>query len=218
MCYQQFIKEFMKILICDDHKIVRDGLRQILQQLQEATIIAEAGNGDEALDLLRNDTFDILLLDISLPGRNGLEVLQIVKEKWPLINVLILTMQPQEIFALRALKLGASGYLTKDAAMEELLIAVKRVSEGEKYISTSVEAFLVQHLVDDKPSEKHNALSNREYDIMIRIANGKSLLEIGHELAISNKTVGTYRTRILEKMELTKNIELTWYCMENKLF
>ena len=208
----------MKILICDDHKIVRDGLRQILQQLQEATIIAEAGNGDEALDLLRNDTFDILLLDISLPGRNGLEVLQIVKEKWPLINVLILTMQPQEIFALRALKLGASGYLTKDAAMEELLIAVKRVSEGEKYISTSVEAFLVQQLVDDKSSEKHNALSNREYDIMIRIANGKSLLEIGHELAISNKTVGTYRTRILEKMELTKNIELTWYCMENKLF
>jgi DNA-binding NarL/FixJ family response regulator len=208
----------MKILICDDHKIVRDGLRQILQQLQGPTTIAEAGNGDEALDLLRNDTFDILLLDISLPGRNGLEVLQMVKEKWPAINVLILTMQPQEIFALRALKLGASGYLTKDAAMEELLIAVRRVSEGEKYNSPSVEAFLVQQLVDDKPSEKHHALSNREYDIMIRLANGKSLMEIGHELAISNKTVGTYRARLLEKMELTKNIELTWYCIENKLF
>jgi two-component system invasion response regulator UvrY len=208
----------MKILICDDHKIVRDGLRQILQQLQGPTTIAEAGNGDEALDLLRNDTFDILLLDISLPGRNGLEVLQMVKEKWPAVNVLVLTMQPQEIFALRALKLGASGYLTKDAAMEELLIAVRRVSEGEKYNSPSVEAFLVQQLVDDKPSEKHHALSNREYDIMIRLANGKSLMEIGHELAISNKTVGTYRARLLEKMELTKNIELTWYCIENKLF
>lgn len=208
----------MKILICDDHKIVRDGLRQILQQLPGATIIEEAGDADEAIALLKAATFDILLLDISLPGRNGLEVLQLVKGKWPLTNVLILTMQPQEIFAMRALKLGASGYLTKDAAMEELLVAVKRVSQGEKYISSSVEAFLVQQLVDDKPSEKHHALSNREYDIMIRIANGKSLLEIGNELAISNKTVGTYRTRIMEKMELTKNIELTWYCMENKLF
>lgn len=208
----------MKILICDDHKIVRDGLRQILLQLPGATIIEEASNADEAIALLKAATFDILLLDISLPGRNGLEVLQLVKGKWPLTNVLILTMQPQEIFAMRALKLGASGYLTKDAAMEELLVAVKRVSQGEKYISSSVEAFLVQQLVDDKPSEKHHALSNREYDIMIRIANGKSLLEIGNELAISNKTVGTYRTRIMEKMELTKNIELTWYCMENKLF
>lgn len=208
----------MKILICDDHRIVRDGLRQILQQLPGATIIEEAGDADEAIALLKAATFDILLLDISLPGRNGLEVLQLAKEKWPLTNVLILTMQPQEIFAMRALKLGASGYLTKDAAMEELLVAVKRVSQGEKYISSSVEAFLVQQLVDDKPSEKHHALSNREYDIMIRIANGKSLLEIGNELAISNKTVGTYRTRIMEKMELTKNIELTWYCMENKLF
>lgn len=208
----------MKILICDDHKIVRDGLRQILQQLPGATIIEEASNADEAIALLKAATFDILLLDISLPGRNGLEALQLVKGKWPLTNVLILTMQPQEIFAMRALKLGASGYLTKDAAMEELLVAVKRVSQGEKYISSSVEAFLVQQLVDDKPSEKHHALSNREYDIMIRIANGKSLLEIGNELAISNKTVGTYRTRIMEKMELTKNIELTWYCMENKLF
>ena len=207
----------MRILICDDHKIVRDGLRQILQQLPEATVIAEAGDADEALALLKKDTFDVILLDISLPGRNGLEVLQLVKEKWPSTNVLILSMQPQELFALRALKLGASGYLTKDAAMEELLIAVKKVSEGKKYISPSVEAFLVQQLVDDQPSEKHQALSNRERDILIRLANGKSLLEIGHELAISNKTVGTYRARIMDKMELTKNIELTWYCMENKL-
>lgn len=208
----------MKILICDDHKIVRDGLRQILQQLPDATIIEEAGDADEAITLLKTAAFDLLLLDISLPGRNGLDVLQLVKEKWPLTNVLMLTMQPLELFALRALKLGATGYLTKDAAMEELLIAVKRVSEGEKYISSSVEAFLVQQLIDDKPSRKHRALSNREFDIMIRLANGKSLMEIGNELTISNKTVGTYRTRIMEKMELTKNIELTWYCMENKLF
>jgi two-component system, NarL family, invasion response regulator UvrY len=207
----------MKILICDDHKILRDGLRQILQQLQGTTIIAEAGDAEEALALLKRDTFDIILLDISLPGRNGLEVLQLVKEKWPSTKVLILSMQPQELFALRALKLGASGYLTKDAAMEELLTAVKRVSEGEKYISSSVEAFLVQQLVEDKPSQKHNTLSPREFEIMIRLANGESLMEIGDELSISNKTVGTYRTRIMEKMDLTKNIELTWYCMENKL-
>jgi two-component system, NarL family, invasion response regulator UvrY len=215
--FRLFNREFMKILICDDHKILRDGLRQILQQLQGTTIIAEAGDAEEALALLKRDTFDIILLDISLPGRNGLEVLQLVKEKWPSTKVLILSMQPQELFALRALKLGASGYLTKDAAMEELLTAVKRVSEGEKYISSSVEAFLVQQLVEDKPSQKHNTLSPREFEIMIRLANGESLMEIGDELSISNKTVGTYRTRIMEKMDLTKNIELTWYCMENKL-
>ena len=126
----------MKILICDDHKIVRDGLRQILYQLQGVTTIGEAGDGNEALMLLKNEVFDIILLDISLPGKSGLEVLQSVKEKWPSTNVLMLSMYPQEQYAIRALNLGASGYLTKDTASEELLIAVKKVSEGgEIYFS-----------------------------------------------------------------------------------
>ena len=207
----------MKILICDDHKIVRDGLRLILQQLEGETIIEEAGDGNEALLFLKREVFDIVLLDISLSDINGMEVLQAIKGKWPSTNVLMLSMHPQELFAVRALVFGASGYITKDTAMEELLIAVQRVSEGRKYLSPSLEEILVQNLDKDKPTRKHDNLSNREYDIMIRLANGKSLLEIGNEISISNKTVGTYRSRIMEKMQLTKNIELTWYCMENKL-
>ncbi len=207
----------MKILICDDHKIVREGLRQILQQLPGLTIIEEAANSDEAFELLKKDDFDIVLLDISLPGLNGIDVLQTVKEKWPSTNVLMLSMHLPEVYALRTIKLGASGYLTKDTATEELLTAVKKISKGENYISAPVEKILLQELTNDKPRKKHESLSQREFEIMIRLAYGKSLVDIGDELSISHKTVGTYRTRILEKMLLTKNIELSWYCMENGL-
>jgi two-component system, NarL family, invasion response regulator UvrY len=207
----------MKILICDDHKIVRDGLCQILQQLKEATIIREAGDGNEALTLLKNDIFDIVLLDISLPDRSGLEILQSVKSKWPSTNVLMLSMHPQEQYAMRALKLGASGYLTKDTASEELLIAVKKVSEGEKYISYSLAENIALHIDKDSSKQKHEMLSYREFEIMIKLADGKSLWEIGNQLCISDKTVSTYRSRIMEKMELNKNTELTRYCLENKL-
>jgi DNA-binding NarL/FixJ family response regulator len=207
----------MKILICEDHKIVRDGLKQILHQLEEVTQIEEAGNGNDALILFQNGSFDIMLLDISLPDRNGLEVLQTVKEKWPSTNVLVLSMHPQEQYALRALKLGASGYLTKDTASEELLVAVKKVSEGGKYISQALAENLAFHINDDKNNQKHDKLSAREFEIMIRLANGKSLQEIASELFISNKTVSTYRSRIMEKMGLNKNTELTRYCIENNL-
>lgn len=207
----------MKILICDDHKIVRDGLRQILQQLDGVTFIGEARDGKEALSILLKGVFDIMLLDISLPDKNGLEVLQSVKAKWPSTNVLMLSMHPQEQYAIRALKLGASGYLTKDTASEELLLAVKRVSAGGKYISQSLAESLAQQLDDNKQRQKHDMLSGREFEIMIKLANGKSLQEIGNELCISDKTVSTYRSRIMEKMELTKNTELTRYCMENHL-
>jgi two-component system, NarL family, invasion response regulator UvrY len=207
----------MKILICDDHKIVRDGLRQILQQLTGTILITEASDGNEAISLLKKDDFDIMLLDISLPGKSGLDVLQSVKEKWPLINVLMLSMYPQEQYAIRAIKLGASGYLTKDTASEELLLAVKKVSEGGKYISQSLAENLFSHMEKDSSRQKHDMLSAREFEIMIQLANGKSLLEIGEQLYISHKTVSTYRSRIMEKMELHKNTELTRYCLENKL-
>jgi two-component system invasion response regulator UvrY len=207
----------MKILICDDHKIVREGLRQILGRLSEINLIDEAGNGYEAIDLLKKVDYDILLLDISLPDKNGLEVLQAVKERWPQINVLMLSMMPQEQYAIRALKMGASGYLTKDTASAELLIAVKKVSEGGKYISSSLAEGLALNLEKENYAMKHNILSGREFEILIKIANGKSLQEIGNELFISVKTVSTYRSRIMEKMELSRNTELTRYCMENKL-
>lgn len=207
----------MQILICDDHKIVRDGLRQILQHMQEITLIEEAGNGTDAMGHLKKNIFDVMLLDISLPDKSGLEILQSVKARWPLTNVLMLSMHPQEQYAIRALKLGASGYLTKDTASDELLIAVKKVSEGGKYISQSLAENLAHHLDDETTRQKHEILSGREFEIMIRLANGKSLQEIGNELFISVKTVSTYRSRIMEKMGLTKNTELTKYCLENSL-
>jgi two-component system invasion response regulator UvrY len=207
----------MKILICDDHKIVREGLRQILQQMEDVTFIGEARNGEEALAHLKGDLYEVLLLDITLPDHNGLEILKTVKSKWPSTNVLMLSMHPQEQYAIRAIKFGASGYLTKDTASEELITAVKKVSEGGKYISQSLAENLALHLDEDTSRQKHEILSNREFEIMIKLANGKSLQEIGDELFISDKTVSTYRCRIMEKMGLKRNTDLTKYCMENNL-
>ena len=207
----------MNILICDDHKIVRDGLRQILLQMEEVVVVTEAADGNEALWLLNQAVYDITILDISLPDRSGLETLQMIKTKWPAANVLMLSMHPQEQYALRALKLGASGYLTKDTASEELLLAVKKISAGGKYISQSLAENLTFHLEKENPRQKHETLSVREFEIMIKIAIGKSLTETGNELCISDKTVSTYRRRIMEKMGLNKNVELTKYCIENNL-
>lgn len=207
----------MKILICDDHKIVREGLRQILRQLSEVSFIDEAGSGNEALEMLKLDTYNILLLDISLPDKSGLEVLQAAKQRRPDINILMLSMLPQEQYAIRALKLGASGYLTKDTASEELILAVRKISAGGKYISSSLAEGLALKLEKDDAGQKHEILSSREFEILIRIANGKSLQEIGDELFISVKTVSTYRSRIMEKMEMSRNTELARYCIENKL-
>ncbi|NVN95482.1 MAG: response regulator transcription factor [Bacteroidetes bacterium] len=207
----------MKILICDDHKIVRDGLKQILQHLEGMNTFMEAGDGNEALALLKKDAYDIVLLDISLPGRSGLEILQSIKSLYPLTNVLMLSMHPEEQYAIRAIKLGASAYLTKDTASEELILAIRKVSEGGRYISQSLAENFAQFIDKDSQKQKHDLLSSREFEIMIKIANGKSLLEIANELFISNKTVSTYRSRIMEKMELSKNTELTRYCLENEL-
>ena len=207
----------MKILICDDHKIVRDGLIQILHQLNGVTLLSEAGSGHEALDLCKTEDFDIILLDISMPDISGLEVLQSVKAKWPSTNVLMLSMFPQEQYAIRALKLGASGYLTKDTATEELLLAIRRIGEGGRYISQSLAENIALNPEKESARQKHEMLSGREFEILIKLAHGKSLQEIGDELFISNKTVSTYRSRIMEKMELNKNAELTMYCIENKL-
>jgi DNA-binding NarL/FixJ family response regulator len=207
----------MKILICDDHKIVREGLKQILLQIKGVIQISEAGDGNEAINLLKGEIFDILILDISLPDKSGLEILQIVKDKWPSINVLMLSMRPQEQYAIRALKLKASGYLTKNTASDELLLAVKKVSEGGRYISQSLAESLAINVDKDSFQEKHEILSGREFEIMIKLANGRSLQEIANELFISVKTVSTYRSRIMEKMELSRNTELARYCIENQL-
>lgn len=207
----------MKILICDDHKIVREGLRQILQQLRDVTLIEEASNGNEITSILKNAVFDVVLLDISLPDKSGLEILQMIKSRYPSTNVLMLSMLPQEQYAMRALKMGASGYLTKDTASEELLMAVNKVSSGGKYISQALAENIALHFEDDSTKQKHDTLSDREFEIMLKLANGKSLQEIGNELFISVKTVSTYRSRIMEKMELSKNTDLTRYCLGKSL-
>ena len=199
----------MRVLICDDHKIVRVGIRYLLEQMPEVKEIEEAENGNEAISILRSKEFNFVLLDISLPGISGLEVLQQIKANWHHINVLVLSMHPQEQYAIRALKLGASGYLTKDTASEELLIAIRKIAAGGKYISLSMAENIALYIDDETVGQGHASLSKREFEIMIMLANGKSLLEIGNELFISNKTVSTYRTRIMAKMELSKNTELT---------
>ena len=207
----------MNVLICDDHKIVRDGLRQILSQHENIRLINEAANGGEVFEMLENATYNLLLLDISLPDLSGLDVLQQVKKKWPKTNVLMLSMHPQEQYAIRALKYGASGYLTKDAAAEELMLAVRKIAENGKYISQSLADCMAVQLNNDGNQPTHEKLSEREYEIMIKIAGGKSLKEIGTELFISNKTVSTYRSRVMKKMQLEKNTDLARYCIENQL-
>ena len=207
----------MKILICDDHKIVREGLKQILLQMNEVTFIGEAGAGNEALEMLKVELFDFLLLDISLPDISGLEVLQLAKQRFPKLKVLMLSMRPQEQYALRSMKLGASGYLTKDTASEELFKAIKAISKGEVYLSSQMASELTQQFVGRKVMQKHESLSAREFEIMIMFANGKSPQDIAAALFISPKTVSTYRSRFMEKMEFSQTAELTKYCIENEL-
>jgi two-component system, NarL family, invasion response regulator UvrY len=209
----------MRILICDDHKIVRDGLRQILRQIQEVTDIDEAKDGSEAISIILKSDFDVVLLDISLPDKNGLEVLKSIKAKSPSTKVLMLSMHSQEQYAKRSFNLGASGYLTKDAASEELILAVRRISEGGKYISQSLAENIVLSFADGQDMQKprHEMLSGREFEIMLKIAKGLSLKDIGNELFISVKTVSTYRTRIMEKMQMSRNADLTMYCLDTGL-
>ena len=206
----------MKILICDDHTIIREGLRQILQQLPDVINIKEAESAKEVFAKLNEETFDIVLLDISLPDKNGLETLELVKAKYPSTKVLIVSMHPYEQYAIRALKLGASGYLRKDASSNELLFAIRKIADGGVYISEILAENMAMQL-NNGNLIKHETLSNREFEIMLKLSNGMTLQEIGDELCISNKTVSTYRSRIMEKMDFTKNTDLTKYCIENSL-
>ena len=207
----------IKVLITDDHKIVRDGLKEILSHVTEISSISEAKNGNEALAMISAGKFDLILLDISLPDINGLDVLQAIMRKIPEQKVLILSMYPQEIYALRALKIGACGYLTKDAASEELIQALRKIVEGGKYISSAIAENIARQMGPDYAKPIHELLSQREFEILIKIAGGKSLQEIGDELFISGKTVSTYRSRLMNKMGLRNNSELIQYCLRTGL-
>ena len=206
----------IKILIADDHTVVRRGLEQIIAETPDIVVTGEASNGWEVLDKVSNGNYDEVILDIAMPGKDGMEVLNQIKHEKPGLPVLILSMYPEEQFAVRALRSGASGYLTKESAPDELVSAIRKVSTGGKYISSALAeklAFLLQNM--ERPL--HEALSDREYKVMCLIASGKTVTEIANELSLSIKTISTYRSRVLEKMNLKNNAELTHYAIKNQL-
>jgi DNA-binding NarL/FixJ family response regulator len=207
----------MKILIADDHSVVREGLKQILKKLPEVKQIDEVTNGADALKKIESSVYDFVILDISLPGMSGLDVLKNLRIQKNETRVLILSMHPEEQFAVRALKLGAAGYVTKDRAGEELLAAIRKISSGGKYVSPELAEYMAFSMESKFEKLVHEKLSEREFQIMILLAGGKSAREIAKELFISEKTVGTHRARIMEKMGLNKNTELTFYAIKNKL-
>lgn len=207
----------IRILIADDHPIVREGYKKILMSQPDMDVTGEAGNGQEVLDLIQKKDFDLILLDISMPGRSGLEILKELKGRKPHLPVMILSIYPEEQYAIRALKAGASGYLTKASAPEELISAIRKVSRGGKYISSSLAEKLAYELDGDAEKAPHETLSDWEYQILLMIASGKTVSDIAEEMCLSVKTVSTYRSRILDKMKLKNNAELTTYAIRNKL-
>jgi two-component system invasion response regulator UvrY len=206
-----------RIVIVDDHAIVRRGLRQILADSPDLVVTAECSNGQELLRFLEKDECDVVLLDISMPGRNGLDIFSQMKVQNPLLPVLILTMHPEEQYAVRALKAGAAGYITKESAPDELVTAIRKVSQGGRYVSSSLAEKLAIALGKNGEKAPHELLSDREYQIMCMIASGKTVKSIADELSLSVKTISTYRSRILAKMRLKNNAELFSYAIRNSL-
>ncbi|NLL89980.1 MAG: response regulator transcription factor [Dehalococcoidales bacterium] len=207
----------MKVLITDDHPIVRQGLKQLLRETFDSIIVDEAANGAEALDKINNEQYDIVLLDIAMPGMNGLEVLKEIRKFNKTLPVLIISIYPEDQYAMRCLKAGASGYLTKDTASDELTLAVERILSGKKYVSPTLADKLASHLNKGAPKLPHELLSDREDQVMRYIASGKTATEIAAELNLSVKTINTYRNRILKKMQLKNSAELIRYAVQNQL-
>lgn len=207
----------MRILICDDHAVIRQGLKQILSDGFERTTFGEAANATETLDLVWKQKWDVIMLDITMPGRSGLDILKEIKHAHPRVPVLILSVHPEDQFAVRVLKAGASGYLTKDSAPTELVAAVKKVFAGGRHVSPALAEKLASDLVNGKGKPPEEQLSDREFQVLGLIASGKTIKEIGATLSLSVKTVSTYRARLLQKMGMKTNAELMHYAMERGL-
>jgi DNA-binding NarL/FixJ family response regulator len=206
-----------RVLIADDHAIFREGLRQILEDIEDLQVVDEASHGQEVLDKIEKNDYDLILLDIAMPGLSGLETLKLIKGRKPKMKVLILSMYPEEQYAVRAIKAGASGYITKSSASEELLGAIRKIMSGGKYITASVADKLLSDLGPDSGHPLHELLSDREYQVLCLIASGKTVGEIADQLALSVKTVSTHRVHILEKMKMKTNAELTNYAIKQNL-
>lgn len=207
------------VLIADDHAIVRQGLKQILSETEDLLVTGEADDGAEALNLARQQPWDVFLLDVSMPNRNGIDTLKQLKKEFPRLPVLILSMHPEEQYAVRALKAGAAGYLTKNTPPQKVLEAIRNAARGRKYISPELAQTLASRMSEDVADGRlaHEILSDREFQTLRFIAGGKKLAEIANEMSLSPKTVSVYRARLLEKMKLRNNAELTRYAIRNQL-
>jgi DNA-binding NarL/FixJ family response regulator len=206
----------IRILIADDHPIVREGYKKILMSQPDMDVTGEAGNGQEVLDLIQKKDFDLILLDISMPGRSGLEILKELKSQKPHLPVMILSIYPEEQYAVRAFRDGASGYLTKASTPKELISAIRKVSLGGRYVTEAL-AEKLTYFLGDADKAPHEKLSDREYQVMLLIASGKTVTQAAEELCLSVKTISTYRRHILEKMQFSTNAEITMYAIQNKL-
>lgn len=207
----------IKVLIADDHTLVREGLKRILVVTSDIVVTGEAGKGQDILDMVGKKNYDVILLDISMPGRSGVDILKQLRAMKPDINVLMLSMHPEDQYAVRSLKAGAAGYLTKDSAPDELISAIRTVSSGRKYVSSSLAETLASYFGTENGRPLHENLSDREYEVMCMIASGMTNKEIAAELSLSAKTISTYRTRILDKMNMKSSAELTRYAVQNQL-
>jgi two-component system invasion response regulator UvrY len=210
-------RKTIKVLIADDHAIVREGLKQILADTRDIVVAGQSENGVDTITLARNSACDVLLLDISMPDRSGIEVLKQLKKEFPKLAVLMLSMHREDQYAIRSLKAGASGYLNKQSAPAELVNAIRQVASGKKYISAALAQELANQIGDDHEVLLHETLSDREYQTLTMIASGKTVSDIATELALSVKTISMYRARLLQKMKLRHNAELTHYAIKNHL-
>jgi DNA-binding NarL/FixJ family response regulator len=207
----------MRILIVDDHAIVRRGLRELLSDEFHGAAFGEASDAQQALEQLRKKEWDVALLDIALPGKSGLDLLKELKSEWPKLPVLILSAHPEDQFAVRALKAGAGGYMTKESAPEELAKALRKIMAGGRYVSPALAEMLALGVTKDLTRTPHETLSDREYEVMSRIASGKTVTEIAEELSLSPKTISTYRARVLEKLGLKNSAAIVQYVIRNGL-
>ncbi|HEX9675687.1 MAG TPA: response regulator transcription factor [Anaerolineales bacterium] len=207
----------IRVLVADDHAVVRQGLKQILSEEPDILEVGEAGSGAEALRLSREAEWDVVILDITMPDGSGLDILRELRHEKPQLPVLVLSVHSEDQYALRVLRSGAAGYLTKECAPQELVEAVRRVVSGGKYVGLDLAERLAEVLAGDRNQQAHEQLSDREFQILCLIGSGRSATEIAQELSLSPKTVSTYRRRVLDKMHMNSNVELTRYVLEQQL-
>jgi DNA-binding NarL/FixJ family response regulator len=207
----------IKVLIADDHAIVRKGLKQILSDIPDMEVFGEADSGDEALKFIRSGGWNVMLLDIAMPGKNILELIKLTKHQSPDLPVLILSMYPEDQYAIRMLRAGADGYLTKESAPEQLVSAIRKVAKGGKYISPTMTEKLIAELNPTQRIPLHATLTDREFQVFCGICKGESLTDLARQMKLSVKTISTYRTRLMEKMNMSKNTEIIYYAFKNDL-